>query len=667
MNDFSETEREGAATGAVRGPASEQELREAEEELRAAEHLTPLADPLAVPLESPLPEGDTDAAAQYRRAVECVREGAPRETVAEGTALLQKLAAGGGEGAGDAATAVAAAAQNMLGVLEQRAVGAGAADAAPERALRWYERAAARGLAAAEYNAALCTATGTGVFPDADAAYARFAALAARADAPAEVALQLGSACERGCGTARDAAAAAQHYRRGAERGCAACMARLGALCLHGARGVPRARTEAARWLRRAVALGDAAAACSLAEALFLERDADSNRDDGEDDNQNTEPDNQEDGAGDAERKDARDGAAVEKEALGLLHAAAARGHAPAYTRLGARWAAAGDAALAVRYYRAGAALGDADACVALGTHYARGAGVAASAETAATWFRRAADAGCGRGEYELARAYLRGRGVAQDTRRAVWLVTSAAERGVPEAQCLLGRLYLRGTDSSSSARGGGLEKDEAEGMRWLRRAAEEGYAKALVAIGACYGDANAAEAASWYRRAAAAGCAKGQHALGLCYRDGRGVPRDADEAARWLRRAAEQGYAPAQCALGACYRDGRAFPRDACRALHWTLRAAAQGNGDALCQLGTDLLHGTADSGLCRDTAEACACLRRAAERGHAGAQYQLGMCYRDGIGVPRSAADARHWLQLAANSAHQPAVDALKYLSAF
>ena len=59
------------------------------------------------------------------------------------------------------------------------------------------------------------------------------------------------------------------------------------------------------------------------------------------------------------------------------------------------------------------------------------------------------------------------------------------------------------------------------------------------------------------------------------------------------------------------------------------------------------------------------CAWLRRADERGHARAQYELGVCYRDGVGVPRSTEDARHWLQLAANRAHQPAVDALQRLS--
>jgi hypothetical protein len=42
---------------------------------------------------------------------------------------------------------------------------------------------------------------------------------------------------------------------------------------------------------------------------------------------------------------------------------------------------------------------------------------------------------------------------------------------------------------------------------------------------------------------------------------------------------------------------------------------------------------------------------LRRAAEQDHAGAQYQLGLLYRDGIGVPRSESEAIKWLRLASS----------------
>ena len=58
------------------------------------------------------------------------------------------------------------------------------------------------------------------------------------------------------------------------------------------------------------------------------------------------------------------------------------------------------------------------------------------------------------------------------------------------------------------------------------------------------------AEAVKWYRKAAEQGYASAQHNLGVCYADGEGVEKDEDEAVKWLRRAAEQGESAAKEAL---------------------------------------------------------------------------------------------------------------------
>ena len=58
-----------------------------------------------------------------------------------------------------------------------------------------------------------------------------------------------------------------------------------------------------------------------------------------------------------------------------------------------------------------------------------------------------------------------------------------------------------------------GVLKDEAEGVRWYRMAAEQGLAGA-------------------------------QFNLGVMYDNGRGVLKDEAEAVRWYRMAAEQGHA---------------------------------------------------------------------------------------------------------------------------
>ena len=58
------------------------------------------------------------------------------------------------------------------------------------------------------------------------------------------------------------------------------------------------------------------------------------------------------------------------------------------------------------------------------------------------------------------------------------------------------------------------------------------------------------AESVRWYRKAAAQGNAAAQCNLGISYSNGQGVAKDEAEAVRWFRRAAAQGDADARAAL---------------------------------------------------------------------------------------------------------------------
>ena len=53
----------------------------------------------------------------------------------------------------------------------------------------------------------------------------------------------------------------------------------------------------------------------------------------------------------------------------------------------------------------------------------------------------------------------------------------------------------------------------------------------------------------------------------------------------------------------------------------------------------------------------DAIAELRRQAEQGDADAQYNLGVMYRDGAGVPQDDAEAVHWIRLAADQGNAEA----------
>jgi len=62
------------------------------------------------------------------------------------------------------------------------------------------------------------------------------------------------------------------------------------------------------------------------------------------------------------------------------------------------------------------------------------------------------------------------------------------------------------------------------------------------------------AEAVKWYRRAAEQGYAKAQVEMSLRSANGWGVERSYPEALKWLTAAAENAYPPAQNLLGVAY-----------------------------------------------------------------------------------------------------------------
>ena len=232
------------------------------------------------------------------------------------------------------------------------------------------------------------------------------------------------------------------------------------------------------------------------------------------------------------------------------------------------------------------------------------------------------------------------------------------AEAEDAAAQTELGERYKDGR---------GVVQDDAVGVSWFRRAAEQGYAPGQAALGSMYGRGRGvvqddAEAARWFRRAVEQGNALAQASLGFLYERGRGVRQDDAEAVRWYRRAAEQGHAIGQHNLGFMYRDGRGVSQDHEEAVRWFHRSAEQGTAPAQANLGWMYQNG---HGVSRDDAEAVRWYRRAAEQGDVFAQYNLGWMYENGRGVRRDRVEAVRWYRLAAeqgDAAAQKALDRLR-----
>ena len=127
--------------------------------------------------------------------------------------------------------------------------------------------------------------------------------------------------------------------------------------------------------------------------------------------------------------------------------------------------------------------------------------------------------------------------------RKVLAEIRAGADKGDAKAQYELGCAFFSGTL--------GVAKDEAEAVKWFRKAAEQNVADA-------------------------------QFSLGACYANGQGVTKDDAEAVKWFRKAAEQNLADAQYNLGVCYDSGEGVAKDQVEAYKWWLLAAGQGNDDA-------------------------------------------------------------------------------------
>ncbi|RYD85765.1 MAG: sel1 repeat family protein [Verrucomicrobiaceae bacterium] len=104
-----------------------------------------------------------------------------------------------------------------------------------------------------------------------------------------------------------------------------------------------------------------------------------------------------------------------------------------------------------------------------------------------------------------------------------------------PYQQAMLGWRFHTGT---------GQLQDFAEGVKWYRKAAEQGVPIAQVALGNCYAlgegvERNLDTAAEWFGEAAAQGDADGQFRLAICYESGAGVESDFTQAYMWYNLAA--------------------------------------------------------------------------------------------------------------------------------
>ena len=307
-----------------------------------------------------------------------------------------------------------------------------------------------------------------------------------------------------------------------------------------------------------------------------------------------------------------------------------------------------GDYATAIRGFRVQAEQGNAEAQYEFGRMYDMGRGTPEDDAEAARWYRKAAEQGHVRGQYQLGASYDLGVGVPADKAEAARWYRKAAEQGDAQSQYELGKMYDLGQ---------GVPEDDTEARKWLRKAGEQGHVSALFTLALFYDHGwggvteDDAEAVKWYRKVTEQGHSffevDTQYRLGVMYRRGEGVPTNKAEAARWFREAAEQGETRAQYSLGVMYAYGEGVTENDAEAVKWLRKAARLSSYDRLFRM---YAYG---DGLPKDHTEAMKWFRRAAEQSYikAAGFKERDLMRAHGEIVPEDLEDYDEWYRKAAD----------------
>ena len=252
--------------------------------------------------------------------------------------------------------------------------------------------------------------------------------------------------------------------------------------------------------------------------------------------------------------------------------------------------------------------------------------------------------------QYDVALMYANGLGVARNLEHALHWTRLAAEKGHVSAQYLLANSYQQGQ---------GTEKNVVKALTWYQRAAEKGSEKANLKLAKLFSERQDEVAFAHAMCAAKAGLPQAQIAVADQFSLGRGVLQNVEEANNWYRFAAEQGLANAQMAIGKAYEFGIGMTADLTEAVRWYRKAAAQGMPAAQLALQSlDELAGRDNSKHKKVARRVNSRERRSADSrwvtyastGDTADYYDLGIMFESGIGVEKSAKQARLWYLKAA-----------------
>ena len=263
---------------------------------------------------------------------------------------------------------------------------------------------------------------------------------------------------------------------------------------------------------------------------------------------------------------------------------------------------------------------------------------------------------------FTLGQRYEFGSGVPRDCDKALMWYRRAAEEGDARAMNAIGLWNIEGNC---------VEKDEPAGIDLLKQAADLGEPAAMFNLARRYAirsDAapkNREESAEYFSKAIAgfrkladAGERRAYFQLGVIYSEGIGIARDDRAALDYLQKAAALNDTRAMLFLASLCTESRGSECDAKKSFEWCHKAAQLGDPLGMIVAAAALESG---EGVARDAVKAHEWRLKAADAGLPVAMFLVGRDYEFGNGVGKDADEAWRWFRKAALRGNAPALTQL------
>ena len=269
--------------------------------------------------------------------------------------------------------------------------------------------------------------------------------------------------------------------------------------------------------------------------------------------------------------------------------------------------------------------LNDPDAMYMVGWNYIKSPYYAVNPQLGYSWYERAANKGHAKAKVQMALCLIEGTGCVQDVSSGLKILESlVSTTNNVSAHYQLGKVYYLGK---------AVEQDYDKARIHFEAAANRNNKFAQDYLGDIYYwgqgiEVNYAQARKWYLKAVNQGITNAAKQLGFIYYYGEGVDRNIDEAYRFFKKAADEGNVRSQYMLHFfCFVDGKYKNYEA--GCTYLIKSAEA--GDALAQTLLARLYIGASYGLPQSDEKFIYWIQKAAEQGHAEAEYIFGTAYAE------------------------------------